>query len=207
MKQPWLDKNTSTKEEQGFGDLTRWMKQRVPDSEIQPYKGVSNKETGPKIENRPIEPERRKLSRARLLKWIIFLVFILYILSNYYRGPLLTQMGRFLIVEHPLEQADLIVCLMGEPVERGLAAADVFRQELAPKIFIAREELPDGHAILQERGIRYPESQGLLIMMLKGLGIPSDAFVTHDRVVESTFDEAKLVREIVREKVGDIYQA
>ena len=159
-------------------------------------------ETGP-FDNRPIEPEQRKMTPQRIFKWLLLLVFLAYILLNLFRIPLLTRMGQYLIVEHPLKQADLAVCLMGEPVERGLAVADVYRQKLAPNIFVAREPLPDGYDLLRERRIHYPETRDQMIMMLKGLGVPTEAVLTHERVATSTLDEAMIVRDLVLERGYD----
>lgn len=147
---------------------------------------------------KPIEPEGRKPGRAGLLKWLFFLLAIIYILFSYYHAPILTRLGRYLIVEHLPQKSDIIICLAGGNVDRGLAVADAYKQGLALRIFMAREEPPDGYELLKERGINYPESVDLMIMLLEGLGIPRSAFLSSDRTVKSTYEEAKLVREIVK---------
>jgi len=157
-------------------------------------------QTAFQIENRPIEPERKKLKRPSIFKWVLFVIFIAYLLVSYYRVPLLTRLGRYLVVEHPITKADLIVCLMGKPVERGLAAADIYRKGLASHIFVGREKLPDGNNMLVKRGIHYPEERDLLIMMMKGLGVPRSAFITSESFVEGTIGEAKVIREIARKR-------
>jgi uncharacterized SAM-binding protein YcdF (DUF218 family) len=146
----------------------------------------------------PIEPKRKKIGKPGLLKWLFFLFVILYVLLSYFHGPILTRLGRYLIVTHPPEKSDLIVCLAGGNVERGLAAADAYKKGLAPRIFMAMEELPDGYELLKEKGINYPASVDLLLMILEGVGVPRAAFLTSDRPVKSTFDEAEAVRELVK---------
>ena len=148
-------------------------------------------------DSKPIEPERKKMGRVGLLKWLFFLVAILYVIFSYYHAPILTHLGRYLIVEHPPQKSDLIVCLAGGNVERGLAVADAYQKGLAPRIFMAREVAPDGYAILKERGVDYPESVDLMITLLEGQGIPRSAFLTSDRPANSTFGEAELVKELV----------
>ena len=145
----------------------------------------------------PIEPERKKMGRVGLLKWLFFLLALLYVLFSYYHTPILTHLGRYLIVEHPHQKSDLIVCLAGGNVERGLAVADAYQRGLAPRIFMAREVPPDGYELLKERGVDYPESVDLMIKLLEGQGIPRSAFLTSDRPTKSTFEEAELVRELV----------
>lgn len=151
-------------------------------------------------EGRPIEPDAGKSRRPSLWKWIFFLLIILYGVISYYHGPLLTRMGQYLVVEHEPAQADLIVCMMGENVDRGLEAARVYGKGLAPQIFVAREEIPDGMAALREEGIDYPESRDLMIDLLVDLGVPRNACLTTDQFVGSTFEEIQVVREVALEK-------
>jgi uncharacterized SAM-binding protein YcdF (DUF218 family) len=148
-------------------------------------------------DGKPIEPEKRKWSRTSLLKWLFFLFAIVYVLLSYYHNPLLVHLGRYLIVQHKPQKSDLIVCLAGGNVDRGLAVADAYQKGLAPKIFMAREEPPDGYSLLRERGVNYPDSVDLFRMLLEGMGVPRSAFFTSDRFAKSTFEEAKVVREFV----------
>jgi uncharacterized SAM-binding protein YcdF (DUF218 family) len=145
----------------------------------------------------PIEPERKRMGRTWMLKWLFFLLAIVYVLFSYYHVPILTGLGRYLIVEHTPQKSDLIVCLAGGNVERGLAVADAYQRGLAPRVFMAREVPPDGYALLKERDIDYPESVDLMRVLLEELGIPESAFFTSDRSSKSTFEEAHLVRDLV----------
>lgn len=155
-------------------------------------------ESSPGME--PIEPEKKKITKYYLLKWIIFLFFIIYLLISYYYAPILTHFGRYLVLAHPPQKSDLIVCLAGGNIERGIATADAYKDGLAPWIFIAREELPDSYEILMERGISYPKSVDLLVMLLKGLGVPESAVLISDSQAKSTLDEAQLVRKEVERR-------
>ena len=192
LKRPKMDPVNNLNPE----ELSKWL-------EEQEYASVAHKDAlkergraETNVENKPIEPEGRKLTRPGLLKWIIFLLFIAYVLISYYRAPILTSVGRYLVVQHSLKKADLIVCMMGRPVERGLAAAELYMLGLAPRIFVGREELPDGHAVLEGKKVHYPESRDLLIMILQGLGVPRPDCIASDSFVDSTFEEAKIIREI-----------
>ena len=149
-------------------------------------------------DSKPIEPEPKKMGKPSTLKWLFFLIFILYAVLSYTYAPILMFLGRYLIVAHEPEKCDLIVCRAGENVEIGLAVADAYQRELAPRIFIAKEEPPDSHELLKEKGLNYPESTDLLINVLKGLGVPRSALFISDRPVKSAFDEAKLIRELVK---------
>jgi len=71
---------------------------------------------------------------------------------------------------------------------------------LAPRIFIAREPIPDGLETLKQKGIAYPESVDLVMMIFKGLGVPETAVIRGDRPVQSTFEEAERVGALIKEK-------
>lgn len=167
-------------------------------------RGGQEKETGGKgrepaaPDRRPIEPERGGTLGGGAVRWIFFLLFLVYFAVSYLHAPILRQVGAFLVAEEAPSPSDLIVCLMGAPVERGLAAAEVYRSGLAPKVFVAREALPDGWDSLAGRRIHYPESRDLLIMMLEALGVPRSSIVTSDRFVGSTYEEALAVKVFVK---------
>lgn len=151
-------------------------------------------------EAKPIEPERAPSNRLSLFKWVFFIFVFFYVFLTYFHGPILTQLGKYLVVQHPLAKSDLIVCLAGGDVERGLASADLFARGLAPRVFIAREPIPDGLETLKQRGIAYPESIDLMAAILKGLGVPESAVIRNDQPVESTFEEAERVGALLKEK-------
>jgi uncharacterized SAM-binding protein YcdF (DUF218 family) len=148
----------------------------------------------------PIEPGGSSQGRGNLLKYIIILIFIAYLLVSYLRVPILTAAGKYLVLSQPPQKSDLIVCLEGQNVERGLAAADALNQGLAPRIFVAREDLPDGYEILRQRGVPYPETIDLMVMILEGLGVPKSAIIKGERPVGSTWEEAEAVRDLIRKK-------
>jgi len=157
----------------------------------------ANPETDYEMERKPIEPEGGRF-RPSITKWVIFLILIAYAMVSFYRGPILQAVGGFLVVEDQVKKSDLVVCLMGRPVERGLAAADLFNEGLAPKIFFAREKAPDGHEVLEKRDLQYPRSQDLLKMVLEASGVPPSACTAARRIVGSTRDEAELVRDVCK---------
>ncbi len=181
-------------------DFSKWLGGKTPVEEERYNRDEEAGRTGYHVDNRPIEPEKKRFRGPNLLKWIIFLLLILYTLVSYFHAPILKSAGSYLVVKHSLKKTDLIVCLMGGPVERGLEAADLYKTGLAPYIFIGREELPDGTQTLNERGVRFPESRALLIMMLENLGVPGSACLVNDNFVGSTMEEAKVIGDFVRDK-------
>ncbi|MBN2124920.1 MAG: YdcF family protein [Deltaproteobacteria bacterium] len=148
----------------------------------------------------PIEPETGTSGRIRLLKGLFFALVLAYVLLSAYHTSILTGVGRFLVVQQSPERSDLIVCLAGGNVERGLAAADAYGRGLAPRILVSREEPPDGYALLRRKGVEYPESIDLFVGMLRALGVPEEAVLKGDKPVGSTYEEALEVKRLVEER-------
>ncbi|MBN1850273.1 MAG: YdcF family protein [Deltaproteobacteria bacterium] len=148
-------------------------------------------------ESEPIEPGGVKLTKLTWIRWLVFFLLVVYVLLTHYHAAILTAFGRYLMFDHPLQPADLIVCLAGSNIERGLETADIYQMGMAPKIFIAKEQPLDGYALIQEKGVGYPLYVDLLRYLLEDLGVPSSAILSDETPVSSTLAEAELVREIV----------
>lgn len=179
------------------GERLPWSTGETPSS-FSRQRGES-KERTTVPDSTPIEPEGSKVSGIARLRWLFFAIALIYVLLSAYRVPILKSVGQYLVVEHPPVKSDLLVCLAGENVERGLTAADLYNRGLASKIFVARELIPDGYDILRRRGASYPESRDLMVSMLEGLGVPGSAVLTADTPSESTITEAALVAKVVKE--------
>ncbi len=192
--------NTGSENKSYNIDILKWLGGKAPVEEERDNRDEEAGRTEYHLDNRPIEPEKKRFTGPSLFKWAIFLILILYTLVSYFHAPILKSAGSYLVVKHSLKKADLIVCLLGGPVVRGLEAADLYKMGLAPYIFIGREELPDGIEALNERGVRFPESKALLIRMLEKLGVPGSACLTSDNFADSTMGEAKVIGDFVREK-------
>ena len=78
-----------------------------------------------------------------LKKSAIFLgtVFIIITLLYVFRGPLLVCMGKFLVVEDPLSNADIIYLLTGEVASRPSHAAKLYRENYTNTIIVPQHEL------------------------------------------------------------------
>ena len=162
-------------------------------------KGNKAKGAGPDI-SKPIEPGGEKRRKFGLLRWIFFLILLTYTAIAYYHAPILAKIGGFLVVSIPPQKADAIVCLSGSPIDRGLATADAYHQGLATYIIIVPEERPEGAYFLEERGIPYQESVDLLVTILKGMDIPESALIRSDATTNNTFNEAKAVKVIQKNR-------
>ena len=181
--------------------LSQWIGPDASKQDVQDSDPEENKE--PEfVDNRPIEPEKSRLKGPSILKWAIFILIIGYTVISYFQVPILTAMGNYLIIEHPLKKADLIVCTPGPPLEQSLMAAELYQKGLAPRIFIPQEPAPDGLDILKEQGGSYPEASGLFMAALRSLHIPESVCVVGTRVVDNIWEEAEELQKGVLRKGG-----
>lgn len=108
------------------------------------------------------------------------------------RWRLLALAGSFLVDADPVQRADLIFLLNGDLDTRPAAAAELWRQGLAPLVAIARSE--SSRAV--EMGL-VPNVTDLAIVMLEKMGVPRNriAELPFPGGVTSTRDEAEALRQ------------
>ncbi len=199
MKNIWPGLIADESNSQDSKPLDQWGEKESPLSDSREDELASESDEDFQIDSRPIEPQGQGW-RPNLFKLFIFLIIVVYIVIFYFHAPILTGIGKYLIVRNPLEKSDLIICMAGEAAERGLETADIYKEGYAPQVFVSREQLSPAYSVLEERGVRYSESRDLLIDVLQGLGVPRTAMFVSDSFVESTIEEALAVRSAVLEK-------
>ena len=138
----------------------------------------------------------RPASQRRFLLFAA-LPALLVILCFAFRVPVASALGAFLVVRDPLESADVIFLLNGDPNVRPQQAADLLKKGLAPQIAIARQTDSPG----VEAGA-YPNPTDTNIFMLKKCGVPEEKIrqLKPPGGVSHTFDEAVALREYYRER-------
>ena len=144
--------------------------------------------------------KKKKVTKFAFYKVLLFLFIALYFVVTLYRIPLLTALGRYLIVEHEAEKADVIVCLAGKNVERSLAVVDAYRKGLAPYIFMAKKSKPDGFEYLTKKVRTYPADFDLFTSIMEGFQIPEKVILSPVDRVDNTLDEARLVHKFVLDR-------
>jgi len=173
------------------GPRTTWEDIVGPESREQ-MEQKKEKET---LSQDPIEPKGGGLAgRFSGLKLIIFIVFGVWVLINAFHEPMLQSIGQFLVVSDEMEPSDLIVCLSGAAVERGLEAVDAYNKGLAPQVLIIREVPPDGYEALEKAGIDLPETIDIQRRVLTGMGVPEKDILAIGTPATSTWDEAGMVK-------------
>lgn len=109
-------------------------------------------------------------------------------------------LGRFLYTEDPLQRSDAMFVLAGTMAERPLEAFDLYRGGYAPVIVLSRDEPDGGQIALARRGIRMPDNVDMARDLLERLGVPPAAIISLPGVNDSTADEARSIRDLVRER-------
>lgn len=110
---------------------------------------------------------------------------------------ILVGIASYLVVNDALDPADLIFLLNGDPNTRPFHAFDLYRHGWAPRILIARAE----DSPLVKLGL-FPNATDLNTAVLRKLGLPDSQLIEcrTPTGVASTYDEAVVLREYIRQK-------
>jgi len=129
----------------------------------------------------------KKRSRIFKVLIVILALFFVWILV----APFLAE---FLIVEKPLDKADAILVLGGSSVytERAQKAALLYRQGVAPKVFLTDDGGKAGWSKIEERNPPYVE---LARNELIAQGVPAEAIEIFAPKVLGTIHEAEILLE------------
>jgi uncharacterized SAM-binding protein YcdF (DUF218 family) len=101
--------------------------------------------------------------------------------------------AKLLVVNAPLDHADVIVVMAGSAVlrERTLRAAQLYRDGRAAKIILTNDNQQGGWASDEQRNIPYQELAG---RSLRRLGVPAAAIEFLPEPVSSTYQETVVLR-------------
>ncbi|MDD3364624.1 MAG: YdcF family protein [Syntrophomonas sp.] len=130
-------------------------------------------------------------------KLIISLLIVLGILVL---GRLsLPGLGRFLVAQDQPQPSDIIVVLMGSGPDRMLGAVDLYQAGYADKIVMVRNNV-GGYDLVVSKGVKIPHDTDVAQMVAVQLGVPQDNVLILPGDALSTQDEARRVREYLRDK-------
>ncbi len=129
----------------------------------------------------------------------VLVVTLVLVVGLYFGSPyLLTAIGRYVITEHPLDTADLVLVLGGQPVLRMPEGARVYHEGFVPKILLTNEPRLRGSEDLLRAGIRIPDNQESAVTILEALRVPRSAILTIHERAESTQAEMETVARFLR---------
>ena len=128
----------------------------------------------------------------RLAAGLLAMAVVLYAFSP----TLLTAVGEQLIHADTLQRADAIIVL-APFLDRVMEGADLYKQGHAPVVILTRPTRDAGEQELIDRQI-IEGSEERKRLALIALGVPADAIVILEPVVDSTADEARAFAEWAR---------
>jgi uncharacterized SAM-binding protein YcdF (DUF218 family) len=126
------------------------------------------------------------------LKWAAILLAVVIALFLV-RAPLLSGIAEAWMVNAPLAKSDAIVVLGGDPNSRAYEAVRLYRGGWAPRILVMNPKLQATDRL----GITM--SQGEMTRRILTNAIPLEAIQVRGTNLDSTFDEAKTVKEWMKE--------
>jgi len=134
-------------------------------------------------------PQKKRFKFIYILGVLVLVTVLLVILL---REPLMIKKGEFLVSEDIVQEADVIVVLMGGVPERILHGADLYLEGYADKMVMMRTRSMDDYAdLIETRGLKIPETVDINRNIALQLGVPSEDIVVLNAGVDSTWDEAE----------------
>jgi uncharacterized SAM-binding protein YcdF (DUF218 family) len=126
--------------------------------------------------------------RRRRRVWVAGAAVLLLALAAviFFRGA-----GRWLIVADPLERSDAIVVLSGGLPYRAIEAAKIYRQGMAPQVWLTRA--PNPSAVLNEMGISFASEETYNHEILVHQGVPEAAIQTLPPEIVNTAEEERAI--------------
>jgi len=116
---------------------------------------------------------------------------------------ILLGVGRWLVVEDPLEKAQAIVVLSGRMPMRAQEAARLYNAGWAPQVWLTRSVEPA--ASLQEMHIAYIGEDFFNSRVLMHEGVPSNAILILEPAINNTIDELRVITaELERSKAKTV---
>lgn len=141
----------------------------------------------------PVAP--RRLS-ARLFLWMsVGVVLLAGLVAT--RQAWLPLPAHWLVVNEPLERADVIVVLSAGSPWRNQKAAELYRRGLAPKIITLGDSYYDH--LLPALGQRLTDAE-LNALLVARYGVPAADIVPVRGRANGTYDEARLVRHYLQQE-------
>src|SRR5580700_1664764 len=111
---------------------------------------------------------------------------------------ILLGVGRWLVVEDPLEKAQAIVVLSGRMPLRAIEAAKLYREGYAPKVWLTYSTEPG--ATLKAMGISFVGEDAYDVQVLMHEGVPADAIRVLQPPIVNTADEIATVSAALEEE-------
>jgi uncharacterized SAM-binding protein YcdF (DUF218 family) len=140
-------------------------------------------------------------ARKRHVAWAILVVSIGGLVV--FASIIFLGVGRWLVIEDPLDKAQAIVVLSGRIPMRAKEAARLYNASYASQVWLTRANEPT--ASLQEMHIAYIGEDFFNSRVLMHEGVPSNAIRVLEPPIDNTADELRAIAaELQREKGGTV---
>ena len=111
--------------------------------------------------------------------------------------------GQWLMVADALEPANAIVVLSGRVPLRAMEAASIYREGLAPEVWLTREVVGPEDQALDRLGVRVVRGDAYNRAVLERLGVKPEAIRVLAAGVWNTVDEVRLIAGELGRAAGD----
>lgn len=135
----------------------------------------------------PADPIYRAQKHRKSSAWIALAIVAAIILAGI---AAFRALGRWLVVEDPLQPSDAIVVLSGALPFRALGAAEIYNARMAPQVWLTRPIHPGE---LESLGIRYQGEEIYNREVLIRAGVPDSAIHDLDPAIIDTENEIRAV--------------
>lgn len=136
---------------------------------------------------------KRSLAAKKVAIVLLFIIGILVLTRLS-----LPTIGRFLVADNQPRQSDIIVLLMGSGPDRMLGAVDLYQAGYGNKIVMVRN-MVKGYDLVLRKGVKIPHDTDVAKMVAVQLGVPQQNIVILPGDALSTQDEARRVRDYLRD--------
>ena len=113
------------------------------------------------------------------------------------------NVGRWLVVEDPLQPARAIVVLSGLTPYRAMEAARIYRQGWAPEVWLFKDDPRGANEAFANLGIHHITEEEYDKQVLERLGVPTATIRILEPPAKNTESEFELLHEELRRQSGD----
>jgi len=114
-----------------------------------------------------------------------------------------SEVGQWLVVADPLESATAVVVLSGRVPFRAMEAASIYREGVAPQVWLTREVVGREEQALDRLGVALVRGEAYNRAVLERLGVKPEAIRVLAAGVRNTVDEVRLVATELDRAGGD----
>ncbi|MEN6327027.1 MAG: YdcF family protein [Syntrophomonas sp.] len=138
-----------------------------------------------------------KVKTKGSLHKVLYFVLTILIVAVLFRLSL-PSLGRFLVASDQPQQSDIIVLLMGSGPDRMLGVVDLYQAGYGGKIVMVRN-MVKGYDLVLNKGVKIPHDAEIAKMVAVQLGVPQENIIILSGDALSTQDEARRVRNYLRD--------